>query len=123
MTKPHTLRECRRRLNQIEHWLRRNPHFFRPTHLVLLRSVLEDAALPGHVETLQGYMREWMLSDAEAEAQKATTDEAIRQAEEARAAAECTARSRPASSRAPSCVTASPRVSEALIGNPSVGRR
>ena len=84
MTKP-PINKVHERLNQIRRWLKSNPHYFRPTHLVLLRSVIEDVATPGHVETLQCYLKEWKLPDAEAEAQKTGTAERIRQAEEARA--------------------------------------
>ena len=85
MTKP-PLSEAHERLNQIRRWLKNNPHCFRPTHLVILRSVMEDVATPEHVETLQAYMREWRLPDAEAEVQKATMQEAIREVEADRAA-------------------------------------
>lgn len=80
MTKP-PISEAHEQLNQIRRWLKSHAHYFRPTHLVLLRSVIEDIATPEHVETLQGYLREWRLSPEQAEAQKATTDERIRQAE------------------------------------------
>ena len=85
MTKP-PISKAHERLNQIRRWLKSHAHYFRPTHLVLLRSVIEDVATPEHVETLQAYMREWRLPREEAEAQKATIDERIRQAEEGRAA-------------------------------------
>ena len=85
MTRP-PISEAHGRLNQIRRWLKSNAHYFRPTHLVLLRSVIEDVATPEHVGTLGAYMREWKLSGDEAEAQKATVEERIRQAEEARAA-------------------------------------
>ena len=74
MTKP-LISEAHERLNQIRRWLRNNPHCYTPTHLVLLRSAMEDIATPEHVETLQAYMREWRLPDAEAEVQKATKPE------------------------------------------------
>ena len=85
MTKP-PISEAHERLNQIRRWLKSHPHYFTPTHLVLLRAVLEDVATPEHVETLQAYMREWRLPDAEAEVQKATMQEAIREVEADRAA-------------------------------------
>jgi len=85
MTKP-PISAAHERLNQIRRWLKNNPHHFRPTHLVLLWSVTGDIATPEHVETLQAYMREWKLPDEQAEAQKATMDEAVRQAEADRAA-------------------------------------
>ncbi len=75
-----TPRAARQRLNQIEFWLKRNPHYFRPTHLLMLHTVLEDLMTPEHVRELEGYLRKWMLSDEKAAAQKATMDETIRKA-------------------------------------------
>ena len=85
MTRP-PISEAHERLNQIRRWLKSNAHYFRPTHLVLLRSVIEDVATPEHVGILQAYVRAWKLPDEQAEAQKESTDEAIRQAEADRAA-------------------------------------
>ena len=61
MTRLETLRDARLRLNQIEYWLKNNPNRFSPTHLVVLRSVIEDAATPFEVHMMEVYMREWML--------------------------------------------------------------
>ena len=84
MTKP-PISEAHERLNQIRRWLKSHPHYFRPTHLVLLRSVIEDVATPEHVGILQAYVRAWKLPDEQALAQKATMDGAVRQAEADRA--------------------------------------
>ena len=65
MNRIETLRDSRLRLNQIEHWLKGNPHRFAPTHLVVLRSVMEDTATPFHVRTMEAYMREWMLPETQ----------------------------------------------------------
>ena len=85
MTKP-PISAAHERLNQIRRWLKNNPHHFRPTHLVLLWSVTGDIATPEHVETLQSYLRGWQLPPEEAQRQKESTAELIRQAEASRAA-------------------------------------
>ena len=85
MTKP-PISEAHERLNQIRRWLKSHPHYFTSTHLVLLRSVIEEIATPEHVGILQAYLREWKLPDEQAHAQKATMNEAIREVEADRAA-------------------------------------
>ena len=68
MNRLETLRDARLRLNQIEHWLKGNPHRFSATHLVVLRSAIEDAAAPFQVLTMEAYMREWILPPSTSEA-------------------------------------------------------
>lgn len=75
MAKPQTVLEAREALNQIGHWMKRSPHFFRPMDYVRLYAAWRECVTPEHVETLQAYMREWRLPDAEAEVQKATKPE------------------------------------------------
>ena len=67
MNRLETLRDARLRLNQIEYWLRHAPDRFSPTHLVVLRSAIEEAATPYHVRILEGYLREWMLPETAAD--------------------------------------------------------
>ena len=61
MKEVKSLRDARLRLNQIEYWIKNNPHRFSPTRLVVLRSQIEDAATPFHVWVLEAHMREGLL--------------------------------------------------------------
>ena len=81
--KEQSPRTLRRELNRMEAWFRDHEHFYTPTHAVLLRAVFEEVEIH-HVDVLKGYLRDWVLSDEEAAAQRGTMDEAIRVAEEKR---------------------------------------
>lgn len=85
MTKP-PISEAHERLNQIRRWLKSHAHYFRPMDYVRLYAAWRECVMPEHVETLQAYMRAWKLPDEQVEAQKATIDLAVRQAEADRAA-------------------------------------